>query len=162
MVKLILFFLTVTLAVGSALASSEEYQRRSKIQVQPRGLDREEELFVRQPLMKMRFGLAVARRFEPRGFEDNDDVFGRDTWDDLEAREPSRARAAAGAARAAAGLAHKHGGHFMKGMEFGIGFLQNRALENEDGLFGRDLDAEELLERDRDFLDERDTFDDMD
>lgn len=67
------------------------YQRRSELdvdtQLQSRGFEYDEELVVRQFPRHFHFGLACAHNsFQSRGFEDNDDLFERDT--DLETREP--------------------------------------------------------------------------
>lgn len=76
-----MLLVAITLHVADSL-----YQRRS-------GLEQEEELVVRQPFVRhLRLGLALApgrqNSFQSREFEDYDDLFGRDTMDDLETREP--------------------------------------------------------------------------
>jgi hypothetical protein len=160
MVKLHLSLLAVTLAIGSALALPTDYQRRSEIdlttQVESRGFDHEEDLVVRQPPTHPRLGFAVTY-LSPRALEHNDDLFERDILDDLEAREPLSVGTLAEAA-------FKHGHHMRHGAEFAYNAFggQRRSLEDDEGLFERDLDSEELFERDYDLLDERDILDDLD
>ena len=60
---------------------------------------------------------------------------------------------------------HKHTRKALKAADVGqqiYGAFQNRGLEDNEDLFVRDLDDEELFGREYDLLDERDTFDDLD
>jgi hypothetical protein len=174
MVKLHPSLLAVTLAIGSALAFPADYQRRSELdvntQVESRGFEHEEELVVRQTPLHLRFGLATARNsFQSRALEDKDDLFERDILDDLEAREPiSIATLAKLGSRI-----HPHKktlnrvakvtNGIYNGQQFVSSFQgQSRSLEDDEGLFERDLESEELFERGNDLLDERDIFDDLD
>ena len=61
-------------------------------------------------------------------------------------------------------LKHKHTRHAFKALDYGsqaYGAVQNRDLEDDD-IFVRDLDTEEVFGRESDLLDERDAFDDLD
>jgi hypothetical protein len=55
----------------------------------------------------------------------------------------------------------KVGNRLNTAMEF-YNNVAGRDLGGDDGLFERDFDMEELLEREYDLFDERDTFDDLD
>jgi len=191
MVKLQASVLALALASSSALASSDEYQRRSL----------NDELFVRQPdpIHGLRYGLAMAHRFQQaqdsannvqsRGFEDDEELFGRDLDTeelfgreyDLEAREPlsfsslgrvarlaSHARQAhsQGAIRMGHHISQTHGHNALRmGRHIAhtadrvgevqdfvndLQSVQSRGFQDDEELFGRDLDAEELFGREYD------------
>jgi hypothetical protein len=183
MVKLQASILSLTLAASSALASSDEYQRRSLNNgLQSRAF--KDDLFRRQPepMHGVRFGYAMANRFhqaqdsadnvQSRGFEDDEELFGRD-FDagelfgrgyDLEAREPLSFSALGKMAKLASHARQAH--HVQKAMRMGhhiahtadqVGQVQdfasnfqNRGFEDDEDLFGRDLEAEELFGREYD------------
>jgi len=172
MVRLHTSLLAITLATGSALASSNEYQRRSEFhnQVQPRGFEQGV-----VPHRYFRFGHACASIFgqnnlQSRGFVDDEDLFVRDldAFDDLEAREPLRfnLKSAGTVMRFGTKVAkHKNTKHFLTGVDYGnqiASTVQSRGLEDNEDLFGRDLDAEELFGREYDLLDDRDIIYDLD
>jgi hypothetical protein len=171
MVKLHPSLLAVTLAIGSALAFPAGYQRRSEIdvntQVESRGFEHEEDLVVRQPTLNLRFGLAAAgmprNSFQSRALEDNDDLFDRDILDELEAREPFRVPVGAWAKAEHMYRSHRNTIHHVaKGASFAQDLSnsfqgQSRSLEDDEGLFERDLDSEELFEREYD-LEAREPF----
>jgi len=163
MVRLHTSLLAITLATGSALASSSsnEYPSHRELdfnnQVQSREFVQGEAV----PYRRFRFGRACAGAFgqnnlQSRGFEDKDDLFVRDldAYDGLEAREPSRVgeavkfgkmvathkrtkKLATGVNRVATGVA--------VGQEI-VNTLQSRGFEDEEDRFVRDLDAYDGLE----------------
>lgn len=51
---------------------------------------------------------------------------------------------------------NKHAKNLFRGVKIANNFVQSRGLEEDDSLFVRDLDAEELFGREYDLLDERD------
>jgi len=167
MVKLHPSLLAVTLAIGSALAFPAGYQRRSELdvntQVELRGFEHEEDLVVRQPTL--RFGLAAAgmpgNSFQSRALEDNDDLFDRDILDDLEAREPFSLSALAKVEhmyQSQRKTIHRVGKGASFAQDLTSSFQgQSRSLEDDEGLFERDLDSEELFEREYD-LEAREPF----
>jgi hypothetical protein len=64
---------------------------------------------------------------------------------------------------------HKNTKNAFKAIDYGsqayntyANFKQGRGFEDDEDVFGRDLDAEEFFERDYDVLDERDIIDDLD
>jgi len=105
-----------------------------------------------------------------RGLEDDEDLFVRDldALDDLEAREPGGGaiNAITGAFKFGMRLGeHKHAKHLKTAIDVGTDAYQtvnSRGLEDDEDIFVRDLDTEELFGREYDLLDERDTFDDLD
>jgi len=130
MVRLHTFLLAVTLVTGSALASSNEYQRRSDLDVNNQDQLRVfEQRVVRHRPFRLRFGLACARYFGHHRFANEENLFVHklDAIDDPEAREP---------------LGRQNPSPF-----------QSRSLEDNEDLFGRDLGAEELFGREYDLLD---------
>jgi hypothetical protein len=50
----------------------------------------------------------------------------------------------------------------LKGLQYAVDAFQSRGLADNEDLFGRDLDVEELFGRGYDYLDERDIIDDLD
>jgi hypothetical protein len=159
MVKLYTSLLAITLATGSALASSSDYERRSDIQA---------------PISHLRFGLACARHdnLQSRGFEDEEDLFVRDdAFDDLEAREPGKFGALSSAFKIGKKIAgHKNTKNAFRALDYSqqaygavqqFRQLRSRGFEDDEDIFVRDLDAEELVGRD-DLLDQRDIIDDLD
>jgi hypothetical protein len=109
---------------------------------------------------------------QARGLEEDEDLFGRDldTVDDLEAREPLNFKTAGKVVSWGTKVSeHKHTQNAMKAVDYGSqiygaygAMKQSRSLEDDEDLFVRDLDAEELFGREYDLLDERDTIDDLD
>ena len=60
---------------------------------------------------------------------------------------------------------HKHTKNAFKAAKYGseiYGNLNQRGFEDDEDIFVRDLDAEDLFERDYDLLNERDIMDDLD
>jgi len=106
-----------------------------------------------------------------RGLEDDEDLFVRDldAFDDLEAREPGgKGELLSDAFKFGERIAkHKNTKHLMTAVDVGsqaygaYQMVKSRGLEDED-IFERDLDTDELFGREYDLLDERDTFDDLD
>jgi hypothetical protein len=108
-----------------------------------------------------------------RDLEDNEDLFVRDldAFDDLEAREPAGGsmKAVSDAWRFGKMLSeHKNTKHLMTAVDVGTQaygayqMVKSRGLEDDEDMFERDVDTEELFGREYDLLDERDTFDDLD
>jgi len=108
-----------------------------------------------------------------RGLEDDEDIFVRDldAFDDLEAREPAGGglKALSDAWKFGRKLSeHKNTKHLMTAVDVGsqvygaVQMVNPRGLEDDEDIFGRDLDTEELFGREYDLFDERDTFDDLD
>jgi len=171
MVKLYTFVLALTLATSSALAFSDEYERRSELDNNLYGrefVDSDEMAFTR---------------------EDNE-LYSREIFDDFEAREPGLGglfsigakfvgkRAGKSAAKHAAKNAAKHAAkHTAKHVAHGgrrrkVVKVAKKVVDNSDNIqdafnnfkanFGsRELDAEELWGREYE-LDERDIVDDLD
>jgi hypothetical protein len=148
MVKLHTSLIAVTLATGSALASSNDYQRRSELDVQSRDFEQGA-----GPGFHFRCGLACAHP-QSRALEDEEDLSLRDfdVVDDLEARTPPRAgfKSASRAISFGRRLSNsKHAGRFMDGVEYGqqlYDTVNSRALEDDEDLFVRDLDVVDDLE----------------
>ena len=63
---------------------------------------------------------------------------------------------------------HKHTKHALKAFDtasqvYGdVQTMNSRGFEDDEDMFVRDVDTEELFGREYDLLDERDTFDDLD
>jgi len=140
MVKFHTSLLAVTLATGSALASSNDFQRRSEGDVNNR-------------VQHLRYGLACAGRLQSRGVVDEEDLFVRDdAFDDLEAREPIRfnTKSATAAFKWGKRLAgHKNTKKALKAAQYGqdiYNTVQSRGLEDDEDLFLRELDAFDDLE----------------
>jgi len=91
MVRLYVSLLAVTLAAGPALAFSDEYERRSEL---------DSNLYERE---------FVDSQEMPITREDYEDLYGRDVFDDFEAREPNWLSLAGKGARALAHHGAKHG-----------------------------------------------------
>jgi len=140
MVGLHTFFLAVTLATGPAVACSNEYLRHSEPDV--------------LPYRHYRYGhaLAGAFGFQSRALEDDEDLFGRDleVSDGLEVREPFNFGKVIQMGERVA--EHKHTKNFLKGANYGqqiagaASTYQSRALEDDEDLFGRDLEVSDGLE----------------
>lgn len=202
MIKLHASLLALTLATGSALASSSGFDSDTK-HLYMRG---DQELFKHHPVRRFVFGYAMGNHhwhhhFKPHYYiqaqelEDEQELFGRDldaeelvereynllderdTFDDLEAREPLElprmgGHHTFGLSRIRTGLRQMQGHHrfrFRKGMNQlndqgqnqGQDNLQSREFEDDQELFGRDFEDQELLGREYDTLDERDLSDDL-
>jgi len=136
MVRLHTSLLAVSLVTGSVLASFSEYQRRSERDV------------VSQPIRHLRFGYALGdHSVQSREFEDNNDLFGRDSLDNLETREPEfpvGAFAAAGKKLAK----HVNSRHLNRAANAAdnlnsaiqiVGSFQKRGLEDDETLVGREI-----------------------
>jgi len=108
-----------------------------------------------------------------RDLEDDEGIFVRDldAFDDLEAREPGEGKISAISDAFKFGkklYEHKNTKHLMTAVDVGTQaygayqMVKSRDLGDDEGVFERDLDADEFFGREYDLFDERDTFDDLD
>jgi hypothetical protein len=174
MVKLYASLLALALATGLALALSDDYyHRRSEPDGQEIIFAREEYPYRRELLEKRQpnFFLHVAKnglkKLSHHGAHnaignnnnnnnnnrrelDAEEFFGREY--DFEAREPVGFSSAVHLVQAGHKAAHRHHAVRRVGQVADVtdsvqNAFQNRAFENDEDLFGRDLDAEELFGR---------------